>query len=621
MELIWEGKYDTDGRKVVPPRPALPFETVEIADCPANRCTRIFDQCHSDPGREQPNRLIRGDKRYVLSSLLPEFAGKVDLIYIDPPFDTGTDFFFSSDLRGGAASGKASCAVTQRAYRDTWGKGPDAYLQWLYETVVLLHELLTDHGSIYVHLDWRAGHYAKAIMDEVFGVACFQNELAWCYREAINSSKRWNRKHDNILFYSKDPARFTFNADAVLNPHSEATKAKYRSRDEIGRYRLMGRGIVGSPVRSARDISQEWEESHPELVYRHYLRDGTYPVDYLNIDIINQASSERLNYPTQKPEALLERIIKASSNEGDLVLDCFCGSGTTAAVAEKLGRRWIACDVGRFAIHAARKRLLGIEGVRPFVVQNLGQHERLAWQAAAFGEEAELREEAYRSFVLDAYKAVTVSGYVRLHGLKTGRMVYVGAVDSTVGEADLQQIALEYRQAIAGSREASAGGGIDVLGWDFAGGLEDVVDRHAAFAGVPLRLVRIPRELLEKGARDPRDVRFFEIPAISVEATTNGLTITFTLKDFVIPLADLPEEMRSAMAGWENWVDYWAVDWDNRDGVFRNAWRAYRTRKNRVLITQTEYVYDEPGTYRILVKVVDVFGNETAKALTVSVEK
>src|SRR5262249_46761831 len=156
---------------------------------------------------------------------------------------------------------------------------------------------------------------------EVFGPDRFQNELAWCYREAINSRRRWNRKHDNILFYTRDPQRFVFNADAVLQPHSETTRAKYRYTDERGRYRLMGRGIVGSPIRSARDIAPEWEKTHPELVYRHYQRAGAYPVDYLNIDIINQASHERLNYPTQKPEALLERLIRASSNAGDLVLD------------------------------------------------------------------------------------------------------------------------------------------------------------------------------------------------------------------------------------------------------------------------------------------------------------
>ncbi|HLK54939.1 MAG TPA: site-specific DNA-methyltransferase, partial [Chthonomonadaceae bacterium] len=309
MELIWEGKYDVHGKRVPPIKTALPFQTVEIFHQAMPQGQRALD---SDPA-EWRNRLIWGDKQYVLPSLLPEFAGKIALIYIDPPFDTGTDFSFSTPLPNpDAMTMKEPSIIAQKAYRDTWGKGLDLYLKWFSETAILLRELLAEDGSLYIHLDWRVGHYAKAVLDEVFGVGCFQNEIAWCYREAINSMKRWNRKHDNILFYTRHPDRFCFHADAVLQPHSDVTTAKYKYEDEKGRYRLMGRGIVGSPIQSARDISPEWEKTHPELVYRHYQRAGSYAVDYWNLDIINQASHERLNYPTQKPEALLERILKAS---------------------------------------------------------------------------------------------------------------------------------------------------------------------------------------------------------------------------------------------------------------------------------------------------------------------
>lgn len=235
-----------------------------------------------------------------------------------------------------------------------------AYLSMMAPRLVELRRVLKPKGSIYLHCDPTASHYLKLLLDATFGAASFRNEIAWCYREAINSSKRWNRKHDTILFYTKSPTEWTFNADEVLAPHSPNTVKKYKYEDEKGRYRLMGRGIQGSPIKSARDIAPKWEQTHPELVYRHYLRAGTYPVDYWNIDIINQASRERLGYPTQKPEALLERIILASSNPGDLVLDPFCGCGTTIAAAEKLGRRWIGIDLTYLAISLIKSRLTAL---------------------------------------------------------------------------------------------------------------------------------------------------------------------------------------------------------------------------------------------------------------------
>jgi DNA modification methylase len=303
-------------------------------------------------------------------------AGKVDLIYIDPPFGTGQQQTATATLRArDRVPGRAPATIIHNAYADSMVDGEDAYLAWFHGVIVLLRDLLAPTGSLYVHLDWRFSHYARCILDEVFGRDCFQNQIAWCYREAINSTKRWNRKHDDILFYTRSATGFCFNSSEILNAHSESTVAKYRYEDTNGRYRLMGRGIVGSPIQSARDVSPRWEKEHPELVYRHYLRAGTLPVDYLQIDVVNQAANERTGYPTQKPEALLDRLVRASSNSGDLVLDCFCGSGTTLAVAEKLGRRWIGVDDGGLAVSTSRKRLLGIAGYRPFVVQSIAESE------------------------------------------------------------------------------------------------------------------------------------------------------------------------------------------------------------------------------------------------------
>ncbi len=303
-------------------------------------------------------------------------------------------------------------------------------------------------------------------------------------------------------------------------------------------------------------------------------------------------------YATEKPEALLERIIKASSNEDDLILDCFCGSGTTAAVAEKLGRRWITCDLGRFAIHTTRKRLLGIEGVKPFVVQNLGKYERQAWQQAEFGQRAAALQQSYRDFILNLYHARPLSGYVWLHGVKEGRMVHVGGVDAAVSIGDITQIVLEFRKAVGTGDAAPTGNSIDVLGWDFAFELNETARQQAALAGIDLRLKRIPREVLEKKAVEQGDISFFELAALAVDVAWSGKSVTLRLCDFCIPPDDVPDEVQRAITHWEQWIDYWAVDWDFRGDTFHNQWQSYRTRKNRTLQKQIAHTYPEPGSYR-----------------------
>ena len=334
---------------------------------------------------------------------------------------------------------------------------------------------------------------------------------------------------------------------------------------------------------------------------------------------INPRADERLDYPTQKPEALLDRIITASTNEGDLVLDCVCGSGTTAVVAEKLGRRWIAADLGRFAIHTTRKRLLGIADVRPFVVQNLGKYERQLWQAAEFGESATARTTAYRRFILDLYHATPVSGYAWLHGLKSGRMVHVGTVDAPVTNGDVKQIVAEFRKAVGTGKDAPSTKGVDLLGWDFAFELNEVARQDAEKAGIDLRLVLIPREVLEKRAVEQGDIRFFELAALSVGLKQSGRKVTLTLENFVIPPDDVPADVQKAISHWSQWIDYWAVDWDNKDDTFHNEWQAYRTRKSKDLSLTTTHEYAESGDYTVVVKVIDILGNDTTKTLPVKV--
>jgi adenine-specific DNA-methyltransferase len=304
---------------------------------------------------------------------------------------------------------------------------------------------------------------------------------------------------------------------------------------------------------------------------------------------------------------------------GQLVLDCFCGSGTTGVVSEKLDRRWIECDLSRFGVHTARKRLLSIADVRPFVVQNLGKYERQFWQFAEFGESATARISAYRSFILDLYHATPVAGYAWLHGLKQGRMVHVGTVDAPITVGDVKQIVAEFRKAVGTGETAPTEQSVDILGWDFAFELNEIARQDAERAGIGLRLVRIPREVLDKYAVEQGDIRFFELAALDVGVHRSGKRVTLSIDDFVIPLDDIPAEIEKAVSHWSQWIDYWAVDWDNKDDTFHNEWQAYRTRESKNLALSTGHEYTELGDYTVVVKVIDILGNDTTKTLNVKV--
>lgn len=660
-ELIWEGKYDAQGRKVAPPRIALPFQTVETVNESAAARDLNHELFSSGRPTEWRNRLIWGDKKYVLPSLLEEFAGKVNLIYIDPPFATGGDFSFTANVpadpdeaeaESGMSFTKQPSVIEQKAYRDTWGNGLDGYLKWFYETVALLRDLLHDAGSIYVHVDHNVCHYAKGILDEVFGGDQFLNEIIWkrsdAHNDAGQGARFFGRIHDSLLLYSKGPNYYW---KTIFTELPASTIEKWYRHVEEGTGRRFNKADL-TARKAGGNTRYEWKGATPpagrywaysldkmkkmdaegRLVYsasgmpymKRYLDESKgVPLQDLWSDISmlrGIGGEERLGYATQKPEALLDRIIKTSSDVGDLVLDCFCGSGTTAAVAERLGRRWITCDLGRFAIHTTRKRLLGIPNVKPFVVQNLGKYERQAWANAEFGESAEQIVAGYRRFVLDLYHAQPVSGYLWLHGSKSGRMVHVGGVDAPVTMADVTSMATEFKKAVGKGKDAPTRSGIDVLGWDFAFELNETAKQQAALAGIELRLIRIPRELLEKKAVEQGDIKFFELAALSVKVMKKARTVTLELTEFIIPLDDVPEEVQKAVTHWEQWIDYWAVDWDNSGDTFHNEWQTYRTRKDKGLERQTSHKYEAPGSYRVVVKVIDILGNDTTKLLTVEVK-
>jgi adenine-specific DNA-methyltransferase len=651
-ELIWDGKYK-DGKRVAPLRVSLPFQTIETVNESAQQRQTAMDLFSAGRNSEWRNRLIWGDKKYVLPSLLPEFAGKVNLVCIDPPFNVGADFSFTAtipedpngDEDDTTSFTKQPSMIEQKAYRDTWGRGLDSYLQWFYETVVLLRELLAEDGSMYVHLDYHIGHYAKVVMDEVFGQDNLKNEIIWKRSLPHNDPKKFGSIHDILLFYVKSE-NYVFNQQ-FTGLSEEYVASHYNQVDEKGRkYQLTSLAASGSgPARTFGDKvlnppkGNHWRYSQKnidELMtqgrivftstnmprYIRYMDEMSGPAlqsIWTDVYPVNSQATERLDYATQKPEALLKRMMTASSDENQLVLDCFGGSGTVAAVAEKNNRRWIVCDLGRFAIHTTRKRLLSIENVRPFVVQNLGKYERQLWQSAEFGEQAAARNNAYRQFILELYHAQPISGYSWLHGLKAGRMVHVGAVDSPVSPADVTQIAIEFKKAMGTGQNAPKTNGVDVLGWDFAFEMNEIAQQQAAQANLNVRFLKIPREVLEKKAVDQGDIKFFELAALSVKTKVSKRTLSLTLNDFIIPPDDVPEDVRHAISHWSQWIDYWAVDWDFRGDTFHNQWQSYRTRTEKQLQLQVAHDYEEPGEYQVVVKVIDILGNDSTKTITVNV--
>ena len=653
-ELLWDGKYKDD-KKQGPVRIALPFQTIETVNESAKDRQRTLELFATGRETEWRNRLIWGDKKYILPSLLPEFAGKVNLIYIDPPFDSGADFSYLAtvpDYSNDDSSSfvKEPSILEQKAYRDTWGRGLESYVQWFYETIILLYELLAEDGSIYVHIGPNMNHIARLCLEEVFGPNNFQAEIVWKRVSARSHARKLPFDHDYILLFTKSEESI-WNPQFI--PHTESYISSHYRHVEAGtgrRYRL-DNVLNQNPDRPNltyewKGITRTWRWTKERMAaldkagrlvytktgmpeYKRYLDEMagvTLQSLWTDIPPVNSQSKEDTRYPTQKPEALLKRIIELSSNPGNLVLDCFAGSGTSAVVAESFARRWIMCDLSRFAIHTTRKRLLGISNVKPFVVQNLGKYERQAWQVAEFPtngknrlEEQRQRETAYRTFILDLYRANAVSGSAWLHGTKDGRVVHVGAVDAPVTLADVKAIARETWRTIGSSRDGPSKAGADVLGWEFAFELNELAKQVAAESRIDVAFKRIPREVLDKRAVEQGDVGFFELGALSLRVKQKNRALTVTLTDFAIPTDDIPEDARGAIKHWSQLIDYWAVDWDFKNDTFHNQWQTYRTPNDPKIAMEAQYTYSETGKHLMLVKVIDILGNDTTKTIELTI--
>ncbi|HJA82575.1 MAG TPA: site-specific DNA-methyltransferase [Candidatus Bacteroides intestinavium] len=576
------------------------------------------------------NRLIYGENLLTMQALLvgdeatglPSLRGKVDLIYIDPPFDSKADYRTKINLPGIEIEQKPT-VLEQSAYSDTWKDGTVSYLRMMYPRLLLMRELLSEKGSIYVHLDWHCSHYVKLLMDDIFAKENFVNEIIWGYKDiGSRAVDYYKRKHDVVLFYQKTDSR-QFNIQRLQL--SESTMQRYGSYfDKNGHitYRWLKEnnpGVFAKLKGQPDDLDQPWLD----------INNGQPLSDWWDdISPLKSHFKESVGYATQKPEALLERIIKASSNEGDLVCDFFGGSGTTAAVAERLGRRWITCDIGKPASLIMRKRFID-QGVKPFLYQGIGDYQKEAFSSSKLVKKVG----DLSRIVMQLYGAIPFTeeqlndrnwGYLK----PTRTLVLVDSPNKLTGTATLRR-AYEARQTLLGGGWAK----VVVLGWNFAFDISEAIRRYEG----AVEVLVIPPDLLDKLAKkglkklvDDKSVRFSTLqyltcrPMKVLPASEDEDNLVVELDNYVllspdnIPLDDRDKEKLQQVIDRDPLalIEYWSIDPDYDGETFRSCWQDYRenTANDRdplhCVYTAVLRVPRRAGR-TVCVKAVDVFGFES----------
>lgn len=573
------------------------------------------------------NRLIYGDNMLAMQALLkgdpangtPSLRGAVDLIYIDPPFDSKADYRTKITLPGGDVVQKPT-VIEQFGYSDLWQNGTVSYLEYMYPRLVLMRELLSERGSIYVHIDWHVGHYMKVILDDIFGKENFRNEIVWYYpgREK-GSTTKFQSKHDVILFYS--------NSD---NTSINIITKEWTREDRV---KMLRRKIYKD------DTGREWfwetrGQANGIEPYKRYLDDYVDKGGALNdvwddIQFLRGNHPERTTYATQKPEALLERIIKASSNEGDLVCDFFGGSGTTAAVAEKLGRRWITTDIGKPAALVMRKRLIDQEA-KPFLYQAVGDYQKQAFAGSGIKRVGDLSQ-----IVLGLYGALPFAqeqladrnfGYVK----DTRTLVMVDSPNKLTNPATIKR-AYEAKGSLLGGGWNK----VVVLGWNFSFDISQAIHEYAD-KGVEVLV--IPPDLIDKlskkGYRNlisSGTIRFSSLQYLILKpimVETGNLPDSDLLKveldNYVLispdnlPLDDAnKQKLQQVMADDPlALIEYWSIDPDYDGVTFRSKWQDYRENTENDndplhCVYAVELVVPHKANRVVCVKAVDVFGYES----------
>ncbi len=567
---------------------------------------------------EWMNRLIYGDNLLAMQALLagdaqtglPSLRGKVDLIYIDPPFDSKADYRTKISLPGTDIQQKPT-VIEQFAYADTWEEGTISYLKMIYPRLVLMKEFLSESGSLYVHIDWHVGHYVKLLLDDIFGKDNLLNEIMWCYSIGGKGTRFFGRKHDVIFLYSKS-SHYIFNGKDQLVATERKENSHMRVKiDEDGRE------------------YQEKTDKKSGKVYRYYVDEGKIPNDYwIDIEQLNREDSERVGYATQKPERLLERIIAASSNKDSLVCDFFGGSGTTAAVAERLGRRWITCDIGKPASLVMRKRFIDQE-VKPFLYQSIGDYQKEAFRNnKRYKHVGDLSQ-----VVLGLYGALPFTpeqtndrnfGYIK--GTRT--LVMVDSPNRLTTAATIRR-AVEAKASLLGGDWEK----VVVLGWNFAFDISSAIQKYQ---DSNVEVLVIPPDLLDKLAKkgykkliDDRSVRFSSLQYLVAKplvVTQQGEQdeIDVELENYVllspdnIPLDDKDKEKLQQVLERDplSLIEYWSIDPDYDGVTFRSTWQDYRENVDNDndplhCVYKTRLRVPHKEQRQVCIKAVDVFGFES----------
>lgn len=607
------------------------------------------------------NRLIYGDNLLAMAALLagdqdtPSLRGKFDLIYIDPPFDSKADYRTRVTLPGVTIDQRAT-VLEQFAYADTWADGTASYLAMIVPRLVLMRELLTPEGSIYVHLDWHVASYVRILMDDIFGRENFVNEIAWkrshAHGDSGQGATHFGRVTETILFYGRAERRYW---DPPYEPYTdEILDRDYKYTDETGeRYRLMpvdgpGGAAKGNPYYEFLGVKGYWRYSQQtmqqlfdqgeivlsstgrSLSRKRFLRDakGTPITDFWgDVNRISPTSSERLNYPTQKPEKLLERIIETSCPLGGLVGDFFVGSGTTPAVAERTGRRWVASDLGKPSVMIARKRLID-QNSKPFLYQAIGDYQ-VEQARSTLGRSFRVGDLA--KVVLDLFGALPLPPEENVNGglgrLPNTKILVLADSPSRLTTVSTLRRAQGYRDSKLGGFDK-----VIVLGWNFSAGIGQDI---ANLADPNLEVLVIPPDLLDrlkkKGAdKLAAEVRFSSLQYLQANVLSRRQSageeeLRVVLENYVLlsPEAiNLDEKNRMALQKVMNneplaLIEYWAVDPDYDGEIFRSVWQDYRGNTDndddelRVITTARINLPVTEGPRRVCIRAVDVFGFES----------
>lgn len=587
------------------------------------------------------NRLIYGDNLLAMQALLagdpdtglPSMRGKIDLIYIDPPYDSKADYRTKVTLPGGTVDSKPT-VLEQFAYADTWSgklgsgdneidiRGTLAYLRYMYPRLVLMRELLSNQGSFYFHIDWHLDGYVRVLLDDIFGKHSIQNEIIWHYENGGGRSSSWfNRKHDTILLYAKSDSKI------------------YNGRD-AGEKRNMDEGSFGGYFKTDEDGRRYQEVRANGKIYKYYVDELKNADDVWNMPIISQRDlTERTGYATQKPEKLLERIIKASSNPNSIVADFFGGSGTTAVVAEKLGRRWITSDIGKPACMIMRKRLIDND-VKPYLYQSIGDYQR-EQLSQSFGSKYRIGD--LNQIVLRLYGAMPFRvednprrnlGYIP----RAKHLIYVASPSELVSYRTIKR-ALNDLETFQGGWDK-----VTVLGWNFTGDIGQDLEMIDEAKNGKLDVRVIPPDLLDqlkskttfKKLNDQvsvagdgtvtTPVRFSSLQYLTIDQPTiSDNTLTVKLDNYVILSADqLPldsknrEKMQAVIAHDPlALVEYWSIDPDYDGKTFRSVWQDYRGNTANdddalhVVTTANIPLDNDKPVRTVAVRAVDVFGLES----------